>query len=436
MKSIDAKYFNLGPSLTLIFALLVALILGGNGLLIWQFHIARQQADRLSDASQQMISVLRLQGSLLSFHQRLDELAQSRNPDMLKAECESLQSTLLAQIQQTRETFIHLPSGTRVDPLFLPTLEAIEISLPTQLETITALASSGDWEAVHFRVGDRLKPIEIEASGLVKIVDQDFVRELSESETNMSSVQNRILILVPTSAIFTFCIATFFAWTIVRRIVELRLEERVTERTRITQELHDTFLQTVQGSKLIVDDALKWSDDHDRVLAAMEQVSIWLEQASQEGRAALNSIRTSTTECNNLAAALRRALEECRQGQMKISFFIADEAKDLQPIVRDEVYRVAFEAIRNACTHSMCKHLVVDLEYSNDLKLRVRDDGIGIDPVVAERGKDGHFGLQGMRGRVARIGGRMTVVSSPGSGTDITVVVPGGIVFRKVKHHP
>jgi len=168
----------------------------------------------------------------------------------------------------------------------------------------------------------------------------------------------------------------------------------------------------------------------------MEQVSIWLEQASQEGRAALNSIRTSTTECNNLAAALRRALEECRQGQMKISFFIADEAKDLQPIVRDEVYRVAFEAIRNACTHSMCKHLVVDLEYSNDLKLRVRDDGIGIDPVVAERGKDGHFGLQGMRGRVARIGGRMTVVSSPGSGTDITVVVPGGIVFRKVKHHP
>jgi len=329
-----------------------------------------------------------------------------------------------------------LPSGTRVDPLFLPTLEAIEISLPTQLETITALASSGDWDAVHFRVGDRLKPIEIEASGLVKIVDQDFVRELSESETNMSSVQNRILILVPTSAIFTFCIATFFAWTIVRRIVELRLEERVTERTRITQELHDTFLQTVQGSKLIVDDALKWSDDHDRVLAAMEQVSIWLEQASQEGRAALNSIRTSTTECNNLAAALRRALEECRQGQMKISFFIADEAKDLQPIVRDEVYRVAFEAIRNACTHSMCKHLVVDLEYSNDLKLRVRDDGIGIDPVVAERGKDGHFGLQGMRGRVARIGGRMTVVSSPGSGTDITVVVPGGIVFRKVKHHP
>ncbi len=103
MKSIDAKYFNLGPRLTLTFALLVALILGGNGLLIWQFRIARLQADRLSGVSQQMISVLRLQGSLLSFHRRLGELAQSRNAYVLTAESESLQSTLLEQIQQTRD---------------------------------------------------------------------------------------------------------------------------------------------------------------------------------------------------------------------------------------------------------------------------------------------------------------------------------------------
>src|SRR5258707_9190320 len=86
MKSIDAKYFNPGPRLTLTFALLVALILGGNGLLIWQFHIARLQADRLSSVSQETISVLRLQGSLLSFHQRLGELAQSKNAYFLRTE--------------------------------------------------------------------------------------------------------------------------------------------------------------------------------------------------------------------------------------------------------------------------------------------------------------------------------------------------------------
>ena len=301
MKSIDAKYFNLGPRLTLTFALLVALILGGNGLLIWQFRIARLQADRLSGVSQQMISVLRLQGSLLSFHRRLGELAQSRNAYVLTAESESLQSTLLEQIQQTREALTRLPSGTQVDPLFLPTLEAIEISLPTQLDTITGLASSGDWEAVHFRVADRLKPVEIQASALVKIVDQEFVRELSRSEANMRSVQSRILALVPAMAVSTFSIATLFAWAIARKIIELRLEERVNERTRITRELHDTFLQTIQGSKLVADDALETSTDPIRMRRAMEQLSAWLAKAMQEGRAALNSLRTTTTQTNDLA---------------------------------------------------------------------------------------------------------------------------------------
>src|SRR6266436_4243857 len=242
MKSIDAKYFNLGPRLTLIFALLVALILGGNGLLIWQFHIARLQADRLSSVSQQTISVLRLQGSLLSFHQRLGELAQSKNAYVLRTESEPLQSTLLEQIQQTRGALAHLPSGAQVDPPFLPTLDAIEISLPTQLETIAALASSGDWEAVDFRVAERLKPVEIQASALVKIVDQEFVGELSLSEANMRSVQ---------------------------------------------------------GRKLVADDALELSNDPIRMRRAMEQLSVWLGRGMQEGRAALNSLRTTTTQTND-----------------------------------------------------------------------------------------------------------------------------------------
>jgi len=432
MKSIDAKYFNLGPRLTLTFALLVALILGGNGLLIWQFRIARLQADRLSGVSQQMISVLRLQGSLLSFHRRLGELAQSRNAYVLTAESESLQSTLLEQIQQTREALTRLPSGTQVDPLFLPTLEAIEISLPTQLDTITGLASSGDWEAVHFRVADRLKPVEIQASALVKIVDQEFVRELSRSEANMRSVQSRILALVPAMAVSTFSIATLFAWAIARKIIELRLEERVNERTRITRELHDTFLQTIQGSKLVADDALEQSTDPIRMRRAMEQLSAWLERATQEGRAALNSLRASTTQKNDLAEAFQRATEECRiQSPVEVSFSVVGDAREMHPIVRDEIYRIGYEAMRNACTHSGASRLEVELRYADDLALRVGDNGTGIDPAVADKGKDGHFGLQGMRERAARIGGKLTLGSSSTSGTEIRLTVPGGIIFRK-----
>ena len=432
MKSIDAKYFNLGPRLTLTFALLVALILGVNGLLIWQFRIARLQADRLSGVSQQMTSVLRLQGSLLSFHSRLGELAQSRNAYVLTTESESLQSTLLEKIQQTRGALTRLPSGTQVDPLFLPTLEAIEISLPAQLDAITALASSGDWKAVNFRVADRLKPVEIQASALVKIVDQEFVVELSRSEANMRSVQSRILVLVPAMAVSTFSIATFFAWAIARKIIELRLEERVSERTRITRELHDTFLQTIQGSKLVADDALEQSTDPIRMRRAMGQLSVWLERATQEGRAALNSLRTTTTQTNDLAEALRRVTEDSViPSSMAVTFSVVGNAREMHPIIRDEIYRIGYEAIRNACTHSGASQLEVELRYAHDLTLRVKDNGVGIDPVIADSGKNGHFGLQGMRERTSRIGGKLTLGSSSSSGTEIRLMVPGGIVFRK-----
>src|SRR5258708_34015584 len=248
-----------------------------------------------------MISVLRIQGIFLSFHQRLGELAQSRNTYVLRTGSDSLQSTLLEQIQQTKGALTQVPSGTQVDPLFLPTLDAIEISLPTQIETIAALASSGDWEAIDFRVAERLKPVEMQASALVKIVDQEFVGELSQSEANMRSVQSRILVLVPAMAISTFSIATFFAWAIARKLIELRLEERVNERTRITRELPAPFLQTSQGSKLVADDALKLSNDPIRIRRAREQRSSCLARGMQEGRAALNSLRTPPTQPHNLA---------------------------------------------------------------------------------------------------------------------------------------
>ena len=59
------------------------------------------------------------------------------------------------------------------------------------------------------------------------------------------------------------------------------------------------------------------------------------------------------------------------------------------------------------------------------------DNGVGIDSAVADRGKDGHFGLQGMRERAVRIGGKLTLVSSSALGTEIKLVVPGGIIFQK-----
>src|SRR5262249_59310886 len=128
-------------------------------------------------------------------------------------------------------------------------------------------------------------------------------------------------------------------------------------------------------------------------------------QATREGRATVNALRATTTEQNDLAGAFRRALEDCgRQGSVDARLTVTGDPRDLHPLVRDEVYRMGYEAIRNACLHSRGSRLDVVLEYAGDLTLRIADNGVGIDPAVAGAGKDGHFGLQGMRERAARIG--------------------------------
>jgi len=105
----------------------------------------------------------------------------------------------------------------------------------------------------------------------------------------------------------------------------------------------------------------------------------------------------------------------------------------MHPIVRDEVYRIGYEAIRNACVHSQATQLRVELSYAQDLSLRIYDNGVGVDPDIVHRGKPGHFGLQGMRERTARIMGEFSVESSADSGTVVTLTVPGGIIYRTVK---
>ena len=219
----------------------------------------------------------------------------------------------------------------------------------------------------------------------------------------------------------------------IARSIGVRFDERLAERTRMARDLHDTFLQTIQGSKLVADDALDDPGDPVRMGRAMEKLSKWLGQATQEGRAALNSLRTSTTEANDLAQALQRATEDFPlPSSMAVTFTVVGDAKGMHPIVRDEIYRIGYEAIRNACVHSFASQLEVELRYGQDLALRVSDNGVGTDSEVADLGKDGHFGLQGMRERAVRVGGKFTLVSSPNSGTEIKLIVPGGIVFQKM----
>jgi signal transduction histidine kinase/ligand-binding sensor domain-containing protein len=211
-----------------------------------------------------------------------------------------------------------------------------------------------------------------------------------------------------------------------------RFDERLAERTRLARDLHDTLLQTIQGCKMVAHNALDRSSDAVRMRDAMQRLDAWLARAVQEGRAALNSLRPSATEEDDLFEALKRATKgEVIPSSMAATCSVSGDPTEMHPIVRDEVYRIGYEAILNACLHSRASRLSVELEYAHDLTLRVSDDGVGVDPVLVDKGKSGHFGLRGMRERAARLDGKLAFTSAAGSGTVVSLVVPGGIAFPK-----
>ena len=224
-----------------------------------------------------------------------------------------------------------------------------------------------------------------------------------------------------------------YRWHVLQLSEQLsaRFDERLAERTRVARDLHDTFLQTVQGSKLVVDHALKEPDDHVRLLRAVRQLEGWLERAVEEGRTALNSLRTSSTGTSDLVGAIRQAIDECRtHTRIDTTLSLKGDAKEIHPIVGEEIHRIAYEAIRNAWVHSGADTLKITLNKGHSLTLSVSDNGVGMDSATLERGKEGHFGLRGMRERAERIGATLTIASVQGSGTTLNLMVPGRIAFR------
>ena len=442
MHAMNAKKVNLDTRLKMMFVLLVGSIVAGNGLLLWQFHSGQLQAKRVTRVSEQMAAVLRLQGSLLSFHKRLGELAQLRDAAGLETESNAGRRALTNQLQQTRVILTPLPTGGQTDPLLLPTLDTIEVSLPAQLESIIGLASLGDWNAVNFRIGERLNPFEIEASILVKSVDQHFVAEIAQSQTNMKSVQDRILILLPLTAIYSFAIATLFAWVIARRILELRFEERVNERTRIARDLHDTLLQSFHGLLLSFRAVYDQLPLHPK--QAKESLGRAIDEAGEaitEGRDAVQGLRSSTVESNDIAEAIRAIAEElaAERNELTCATFqveVSGMSRSLDPMIRDEVYRIAGEALRNAFRHAQAKQIEVEVRYDDrEFQLRVRDNGRGINSrILNGDGRSGHFGLHGMRERAQLSGGKLTVWSEVDSGTEVEMTIPAPTAYAASAH--
>ena len=213
----------------------------------------------------------------------------------------------------------------------------------------------------------------------------------------------------------------------VQHAFEVTLEARVGERTRIARELHDTLLQGFHGLLLRFQTASHLLPD--RPAEAKEKLDDAIAHAAKaitESRDAVQGLRASTVERNDLAVAIRTLGDELAidaRANPAPAFRVAVEGqpRDLHPILRDEIYKIAAEALRNAFRHAHAGRVEVEIRYADDeFRLRVRDDGKGIDSqVLAAQGIEGHYGLRGMQERAAVIGGNLTVWSEVGSGTEV-----------------
>ena len=241
------------------------------------------------------------------------------------------------------------------------------------------------------------------------------------------------------------CAVAFLAllWAVyqlrVRRLrheFEMTLDARVGERTRIARELHDTLLQSFQGVLLRFQTAFQLLPE--RPVEAKEKLGGAIEQAAEavtEGRDAVQGLRDSTIQGNDLALAISTLGEELAtdSSNPRPAFRVAveGETRNLHPILRDETYKIAAEVLRNAFRHAQAQQVEVEIRYDNEqFRLRVRDDGKGIDPaVLAAQGSEGHYGLPGMRERAKLMGAKLTVWSEVDAGTEVELRIPASIAY-------
>jgi signal transduction histidine kinase len=225
-------------------------------------------------------------------------------------------------------------------------------------------------------------------------------------------------------------------WTLRLRQVQGRmrdrLEQRLLERERIAQELHDTLLQGLLSASLQLAVANSEISPGAPAKPLVERVFQLLRQMIDEGRNAVRGLRTGPCESHDLARAFAQIPQDLAADEkIRYQFIVEGTPRPLRPLIRDEVYRIGREALANAFRHSHASVIETVLDYAQDrFRIVVRDNGRGIDPEVLRSGRDGHWGLSGMRERSDKIGARLQVLSAAGAGTEIDLTVPAGAAFQ------
>jgi signal transduction histidine kinase len=217
----------------------------------------------------------------------------------------------------------------------------------------------------------------------------------------------------------------------------IRMEERIAERTRIAQELHDTLLQGLMSASLQLAVANNQLPADAPAKALVSRVYETLRQLIQEGRNTVRGLRIRQLESDELERAISLIPKDIgADPQVEFKMTVEGTPRPLRSAVRDDVYWIAREALVNAYRHSGARRIEGVLEYSRKgIRMVIRDDGCGMDEHVVRSGREGHWGLAGMNERSKRIAARLDVLSAPDAGTEIDLMVPGQVAFEPGAGH-
>jgi signal transduction histidine kinase len=207
--------------------------------------------------------------------------------------------------------------------------------------------------------------------------------------------------------------------------------ERLAERTRIAQELHDRLLQGFLSASMHLHVAVDQVPADSPAGQSLARALQLMSEAIEEDCNALRGLRSSPADSHDLGEAFSRIHRELAiEGQVDLCVAVAGRPRPLHPIIRDEVYRIGREALMNAFRHSGARSVEVELEYTaRYLRLLVRDNGAGIDPQVLQTGHEGQAGLSDMCERAEKMGAQLKVRSCAAVGTEVELSVPNHVAF-------
>ena len=389
---------RIGPRLTVCFLIIALSMIAADGVVFWQFRQMVAPSHYLINADHASLALVRVHLDVDTFRENVAVLESSHDTEQFSTEAAQFRQSFLRDVEDAQQALSRAPEIAREDATIPVALETLKVALPSQLDTAVQLADAGGWTAVRLRLKQQIQDLIDLSSSLMARVDRQAQQQRAKAIQDAETVQRHLFVVVPVAGLLTLVVAIALGWYVTQSITvplaelasgadalahcdfrhevhvsgndelavvgsafnhasrqlhhqfEMTLEARVAERTRIARELHDTLLQSFHGLLLRFQTVFHLLPE--RPIEAKERLDGAIEQAAEaitEGRDAVQGLRDSVVKGNDRAQAISTLGEELAidSTNHRPSFRVAveGESRDLHPILRDEIYKIAAEGL-------------------------------------------------------------------------------------------